>query len=122
MVVRERQRPLPEGYYYPPPGRAAIQKEIDEWRETTRVREVPKVIMPEAWPNGSAMMRGSNTPGWRRYRPVMGEPEEKNPNLIGRSVPAGRLGGYNLWRWRYMRYEYVGKFRDHGEMFAALRK
>lgn len=128
VKIRQRERPLPKvpnpDAYEWGPGMKEIIRELNVWRAGTKNEEVPPPL-PDVWPAGSAIMRGPGHPGYRRHPHTWGEEPEKNPNLMGRSVNGrelGRPGGVYLWRWVAMKYSYVGRFENHGEVHTALRK
>lgn len=112
--------------------RSRPAKSVEAPRKRARpVAQAPKVSgpwwrtddrMPMQWPNGSAVTRGSHSKKFKPHNRTIGEPEEENPNLMGRIVNdrTDIDPGYKVWRWLAKKYHYVGTYPTFREALHTL--
>ena len=90
-------------------------------RRRGQEKKVAKQDWPRQWPNGSAMVRGPKSKGYRKHNHRPGMKEEDNPNLLGRAVrmPDGSM---EVWRWlrKEKRYVRAGQVKTVSEAFDIL--
>ena len=80
--------------------------------------------LPKSWPNGSAVTIGQGNKKYKEHQRRIGEPDENNPNLIGRIV-CDRTNidpVYTAWRWYEGRYHHLTETGTHREAMDALSK